>query len=553
MKIGILTLSHGEKFKNDIKYGRQTLVDYCVKHNYELIEDEEIVEEHQREIQWTKILLIQKYLNSVYDYLVWIDADTVILNPDKTIEDFIERLMNGKYIMYSKDFGNWVNNGVIFVKNVPESREYFKEVWEHTDQICREQGSMDYLYRINWNNCQSYMQITEDPKEYNPVWYEYQYGQFLMHFPGCGEPKRPKNALLKMMDMFSPLKLCGDNEHQLDTEESYQERLRWLREDAENDLREKRQLCIQQGWKYLPIEVDLYFIHWFPFCSGGLCDRILGLASSVCIARLTGRKLLIKWDHAELSNAFKIKPEYNWYENSVKYKYVNISNFQALDYFQKVNFQKEWGNQNIMMWSNVNTFNSCITNQHIKHLLPVDYIRAYSEAIQFIFNEIFVIEPEVLSKVNHYDIGLHIRTGDDQISDKQCQEKYRGYIMNIFEKVKNIKEEKIFITTDCDLVYEIARDYLPKFHYNKGEVIHTSNEDGVKNRDATQKVLVDFLTLCKCSKGLYLGWNSNFSRIASLYNIDRKFICYEYENDQNVVKDFGLDLLFEYFSWGKYN
>jgi hypothetical protein len=253
MKIGIITLAYGEKFKKDIKYGKQTLINYCNKHGYDLLEDEDMVKKHDREIQWTKILLIQKYLQNkdpFYDYLIWIDADIIILNPEKKIEDFITRLMNNKHIMYSKDFGNWVNNGVIFIKNTKESFDYFVESWNHTNEICREQGSMDMLYRINWNNCKSYIEITEDPREYNPVWFQYEYGMFLMHFPGCGESQRKPNSLKIMMDMFCPLKM--DEE----TDETYLERIRWLKDDAERELKYKKQLCIQQGWKYLPIDLD---------------------------------------------------------------------------------------------------------------------------------------------------------------------------------------------------------------------------------------------------------------------------------------------------------
>ena len=257
MKIAVLTIYSGEKFIEDTKYGRRVLVDYCKKHNYDFIDDSTVTKDHDREIQWSKILLIQKYLKYIkdgedkpyYDYLVWIDADIFIMNPDITIESIIERLMNNKHIMYSKDFGGWVNNGVIFIKNTKEALDYFVESWNHTTQICREQGSMDYIWRINWNNCQSILEITQNQREYNPVWHEYEYGQFIIHFPGCGEPVRKPNSLKMMMDMFCPIKM--DEE----TEDAYLERIRWLKEDAERELRHKRQLCIQQGWKYLPIDL----------------------------------------------------------------------------------------------------------------------------------------------------------------------------------------------------------------------------------------------------------------------------------------------------------
>ena len=252
MNIGILTFYIGEKFINDTKYGRRVLVDYCKRHNYDFIDDSSISKDHDREVQWSKILMIQKYLKdeNCYDYLVWIDADIFIMNSDITIESIIIRLMNNKHIMYSKDFGGWVNNGVIFIKNTKEALDYFIESWNHVTQICREQGAMDYLWRINWNNCKSIIEITQDQREYNPVWFEYEYGQFIIHFPGCGEPNRNPNSLKLMMDMFCPVKMDEESE------EVYIKRIRWLKEDASKDLKHKKQLCIQQGWKYLPIDLD---------------------------------------------------------------------------------------------------------------------------------------------------------------------------------------------------------------------------------------------------------------------------------------------------------
>jgi len=251
MKIGVITLAYGEKFLNDIKYGRITLENYCKKHNYDLLEDVNLLREHDREIQWTKILLIQKFLNlNIYDYLVWIDADTMILNAEITLESFVDRLMNNKDVMYSRDFGGWVNNGVIFIKNTKFSKQYFEESWNHTNEICREQGSMDMLYRFNWNNAQNLIEITDDPREYNPVWFQYEYGIFLMHFPGCGEHNRKSNSLKLMMDMFCSIKMEDE------TEKNYQNRVTWLKEKASEDLKYKRQLCIQQGSKYLPIDLE---------------------------------------------------------------------------------------------------------------------------------------------------------------------------------------------------------------------------------------------------------------------------------------------------------
>ena len=54
-----------------------------------------------------------------------------------------------------------------------------------------------------------------------------------------------------------------------------------------------------------------YLVHWNCACSGGLCDRILGIASNLCIANALNRKLLIRWDHTDISNGFTINHEYD--------------------------------------------------------------------------------------------------------------------------------------------------------------------------------------------------------------------------------------------------
>ena len=177
-----------------------------------------------------------------------------------------------------------------------------------------------------------------------------------------------------------------------------------------------------------------------------------------------------------------------------------------------------------------------------------------STAINKILTEIFIIKPEILEKVQKYDIGLHIRTGDKQIYNKENEGFYREYIIDIFGKVKKEMknyEEKIFISSDCLLTLEIAKDFFPNYEYNEGCIVHTSSEDKV-DKKGLHKVLLDLLTLCACRNEMFIGWNSNFSRIASLTNLNRKFICYEYENNMSFVKECNTEPLFSYFSWGKY-
>ena len=306
-----------------------------------------------------------------------------------------------------------------------------------------------------------------------------------------------------------------------------------------------------------------YLIHWFPFCSGGLCDRILGLSASICIAKILDRQILIKWDHTDVSDGFTINPQYNYYTYNVSHVYINLTNFECLEYFKKTDIVKEWKDNNIMIWSNVNTYSSLIENPYFDNLKN-NYIDNFSNAIKEVLFNIFQINNTVINSLKNldtYEIGIHIRNGDKQFKDITNELFYKDYIINTFSNIKkyivdnNIKTSKpIFITSDCNIVYDLAKNYFDNFTFNEGPIIHSNSDSNSKlDKNGIHKVLLDLLTLCNCKDMLFIGWYSNYSRISSLYNPYRKIICYEYENDNNRIQDFPLDRLFGYFSYGKYN
>jgi hypothetical protein len=241
MKIGVCSFVIGDKYKNIVKYGIQTRVNYCKKYGYTYIDDDTIYDT-SREIEWSKILVISKYLSS-YDFLVWIDADTFIMNDEIRLEELIDRLLENKDLMYVAAH-EWVNNGIFFVRNTTLMHEYFKETYKNTSHICREQGAMDYLWRINWNGCREKMVIVQNQKEFNSFWNNYSWGDFIIHFPGCNEPNRPEDCLERMMNMFCPIKMDED------TDETYNQRIEWLQTRAYSDLSRVK------GQSYVPLLVQ---------------------------------------------------------------------------------------------------------------------------------------------------------------------------------------------------------------------------------------------------------------------------------------------------------
>jgi hypothetical protein len=222
LKIGVCSLSYGKEYKNTVKYGRINKIQYCKKYNYKFIEDESVIDKN-RDLQWSKIPLLKKYLNQ-YDYLIWIDSDTYITNDSININNMIEKLGNNS-MMYEKDPFIWINTGFMLLKNNNFCKEILEECYKHTNEICHEQGSIDMLYRTNWNNSQNKIKILEHSDGYNQYWHSWKMNDFLIHFPGCHEPALKKEALNIMMNRFCPFKMNEEtNQEYIDRKELIQEK-----------------------------------------------------------------------------------------------------------------------------------------------------------------------------------------------------------------------------------------------------------------------------------------------------------------------------------------
>ena len=131
MKIAIVTIAIGDKFREKMHYSTLSKIEYCKKHNYDFIEDDSVYDT-SRPIAWSKILLMKKYLPQ-YDYIMWIDADAMILNFDDKIEDKLY-LLNGRDVCVTSVYG-MINTGVIIVKNTDTSLRLLDLIYEQTEFI----------------------------------------------------------------------------------------------------------------------------------------------------------------------------------------------------------------------------------------------------------------------------------------------------------------------------------------------------------------------------------------------------------------------------------
>lgn len=123
LKILVCTLSVGDEYREITKYATVNKRDYCQKHGYAFVEGSTLYDT-SKTAHWSKLILIQKHL-SKYDYVVWMDADLYIMNPEITLESFIERIMLDKDIMTGSDW-KMSNTGTVFVKNTEWSHTFYK-------------------------------------------------------------------------------------------------------------------------------------------------------------------------------------------------------------------------------------------------------------------------------------------------------------------------------------------------------------------------------------------------------------------------------------------
>lgn len=228
-RIAMCTLRLGEEYKKITHYGHLTKEKYCKIHGYDLRDDEDVYDS-SRPYAWSKVKLLQKCLEEgKYDYVVWVDADTHIMNNDYKLEEFISELSGGRDVMLASD-KEMINSGVMFVKNTDWSRLFLQTLWDHTDFLHAdnwEQNAIIHMFDKNEILCKEHMAVL--PKElqtkFNSYHGLYRPGQFLVHLAGCFRDDK-SHGLEKMMETFCPMRMAED------TDAGFSWRMRFLgRED----------------------------------------------------------------------------------------------------------------------------------------------------------------------------------------------------------------------------------------------------------------------------------------------------------------------------------
>ena len=236
MKIAVCSLYINDWYRDITKYGKLSLENYCTKFGYDFYFETENTEnsvyDGQREFPWYKIKLISKLLaTGQYDYIVWNDADSVVVRDKYTFEDIIRTHMEDKDLLVAKDWNSTLNTGTMFIKNTEWSRNLMDRIWTNPDEFeagLHEQASLGQLYLKNEMEEQNRIKVLPGNMQnlFLTYWFMYDKNTFIRHATRCAHDRA---GFIFTMDGYIPFKI------EEETEEQFQNRIDWL----ENETRYK--------------------------------------------------------------------------------------------------------------------------------------------------------------------------------------------------------------------------------------------------------------------------------------------------------------------------
>lgn len=187
------------------KHSILNIIAYAKKYNYAVIIYDKPFN-NDVAMCWNKIVTILENLKN-YKYLVWIDADAIIVNFDTKIESFIEKYPGYDFyicedIVLQKEC---INSGVMIIKNTEWAFNLFNKVWNspiphlHNDQNVIFYELVKELYPNSKPNLKfssycgkiSHSKVKILPENaFNTHILNYNKGDFIIHLMGAKEKVR---------------------------------------------------------------------------------------------------------------------------------------------------------------------------------------------------------------------------------------------------------------------------------------------------------------------------------------------------------------------------
>jgi protein-tyrosine phosphatase len=143
MKIKIVTGYYGDCIYKNILL--ENLQEYTTMNNYELISKFDNWEYSKRHPYWRKLELVMQNFHDC-DYLLWIDADCMIIDMNRKLESLID----GSDFFITKE--DCVQAGCFFIKNTKETSNFLKYWWDKGEISNHWETYQDYTNIPNNDN-----------------------------------------------------------------------------------------------------------------------------------------------------------------------------------------------------------------------------------------------------------------------------------------------------------------------------------------------------------------------------------------------------------------
>jgi galactosyl transferase GMA12/MNN10 family len=166
------------------KHTSRVLCAYAGQRGYDAIVATGILDA-TRPPAWSKLLLVERYLaaNPACTWLMWIDADAVIANPEKRLEDLVDESID--FLAAEDQSACVINSGVFLVRNCSAA----------LDMLRRAYAKVQYIHHPWWEQ----LALAEALREcgdtlrsrvvrrrlLNAFPDEYREGDFIVHYAGC--------------------------------------------------------------------------------------------------------------------------------------------------------------------------------------------------------------------------------------------------------------------------------------------------------------------------------------------------------------------------------
>lgn len=207
-KIAVVTLAVGEKYHEAVSLGIENKRQYCQKHGYDFICGFNSLDD-SRFPAWSKVLLLLNVLeNKEYEWVFWTDADSLIMDFGKPLEDFIDP--NYDFII-NKEF-TWVCSGEFFLKNNDWSRDFMKLVYSHSECWMHPYEQIAINIELGRPEIQAHTKIfpAKEINAFNPENYGggdpsicYEPGDFIIHFGAVRDLPYLKSLFEKYMPLVA--------------------------------------------------------------------------------------------------------------------------------------------------------------------------------------------------------------------------------------------------------------------------------------------------------------------------------------------------------------